>query len=217
MVQASSAIGGGSGTFEPCWLVGGVSMAPSRSRAEADKGLRGGAGNHLRATCSSRSSSSRRSTPLLFMTRPVKGSSISSASRASQHHPSRVAVSSAGSRHRPRQCRCVHIPAGCARRLLGVSDTPNVRLNANAAPSIAPNLAHRLVQVGRRCRFASDAVLTGPQMSMAAISAPLSAISTAIARPMPRAGPVTTANFPRSSVPRPALIGPELWALPAER
>src|SRR5215472_13038948 len=55
-------------------------MAPSPRLAEADKGLRVGSPAIACATCASRSLSSWRSTPSLFMTRPVRGSSISSAS-----------------------------------------------------------------------------------------------------------------------------------------
>jgi hypothetical protein len=43
--------------------------------------------------------------------------------------------------------------------------------------------------------MAFDAGETGPAMSIATTSAPLAAISTAIARPIPRAAPVTTATL----------------------
>jgi hypothetical protein len=44
--------------------------------------------------------------------------------------------------------------------------------------------------------IAFEAGETGPAISMATTSAPFAAISTAIARPMPRAAPVTTATLP---------------------
>jgi hypothetical protein len=44
--------------------------------------------------------------------------------------------------------------------------------------------------------MASAVGLTGPAMSIAMTSAPFAAYSTAIARPIPRAAPVTTATFP---------------------
>ena len=45
-------------------------------------------------------------------------------------------------------------------------------------------------------------------MSIATTSAPFAANSTAIARPIPRAAPVTIATFPASDDPRPGTIGP---------
>ena len=58
--------------------------------------------------------------------------------------------------------------------------------------------------------MALDAVETKPQMSMQTTSAPLAANSTAIARPIPRAAPVTTAVLPVSIEPRPGRMGPAL-------
>ena len=55
-------------------------MARSPRLAEADKGLRVGSPAIACAACASRSLSSWRSTPSLSMTRPVRGSSINSAS-----------------------------------------------------------------------------------------------------------------------------------------
>ena len=55
--------------------------------------------------------------------------------------------------------------------------------------------------------FTGEAAL---QMSSATTSAPLAANSTAMARPMPRAAPVTTATLPVSCDPRPGRIGPAL-------
>ena len=57
---------------------------------------------------------------------------------------------------------------------------------------------------------ALEAGLTGPAISIATTSAPLAANSTAIARPMPRAAPVTTATLPFSMEPRPGRTGPAL-------
>ena len=57
---------------------------------------------------------------------------------------------------------------------------------------------------------AFEAGETGPAISMATTSAPLAANSTAMARPMPRAAPVTTATLPASIEPRPGRIGPAL-------
>ena len=57
---------------------------------------------------------------------------------------------------------------------------------------------------------AFEAGETGPAMSMATTSAPLTAISTATARPMPRAAPVTTATLSCSIEPRPGRMGPAL-------
>jgi hypothetical protein len=50
----------------------------------------------------------------------------------------------------------------------------------------------------------------GPAISTATMSAPLAANSTAIARPIPRAGPVTTATLLERLDPRPGATGPEL-------
>src|SRR5262249_37558186 len=56
--------------------------------------------------------------------------------------------------------------------------------------------------------LASAVGLTGPAMSSTTTSAPFAANSTAIARPIPRAAPVTIATFPVSDDPRPGTIGP---------
>jgi hypothetical protein len=56
--------------------------------------------------------------------------------------------------------------------------------------------------------IASAVGLTGPAMSSATTSAPFAANSTAMARPIPRAAPVTIATFPASDDPRPGMIGP---------
>jgi hypothetical protein len=47
-------------------------------------------------------------------------------------------------------------------------------------------------------------------MSVATMSAPFAASSTAIARPIPRAAPVTTATLPERLDPRPGAMGPEV-------
>jgi hypothetical protein len=57
---------------------------------------------------------------------------------------------------------------------------------------------------------AFDAGETGPAISTATMSAPFAASSTAIARPIPRAAPVTTATLPERFDPRPGTTGPEL-------
>ena len=90
------------------------------------------------------------------------------------------------------------------------------RVIACAAPAIALDLPHGLVQFLRRGRLALEAGDTGPAISTPTTSAPLAANSTAMARPMPRAAPVTTATLPVNCEPRPGRTGPALcsaWAL----
>ena len=90
-------------------------------------------------------------------------------------------------------------------------DVANIGLIAIGAAPVGRDLADGLVELGLGVagigvRGGAD----GPAMSIATTSAPLAAISTAIARPMPRAAPVTTATLPASIDPRPGRTGPAL-------
>ena len=128
--------------------------------------------------------------------------------RASRRPPSRAAVSSAGwRRRRPRRrsCRRCPRPVGRGAERGDVADVGTDRLGA--AP-VGPDLADGLIQLLGRGRHGVEAGLTGPAMSIATTSAPFAAISTAIARPMPRAAPVTTATLPASIDPRPGRHRP---------
>ena len=89
------------------------------------------------------------------------------------------------------------------------------RMSARTVSARRPKRADhlgRLVQFLRRRRDGVGRGRHGPAMSTATMSAPFAAISTAIARPIPRAAPVTTATLPARLEPRPGTTGPELCA-----
>jgi hypothetical protein len=106
------------------------------------------------------------------------------------------------------------LPNCCSVRSAIVRSAPMSRMSARTVSTRRPS-ARIIFAVSSNSSgvagTALDAEETGPAMSTATMSAPFAAISTAMARPIPLAAPVTTATFPARLDPRPATTGPELW------
>jgi hypothetical protein len=88
------------------------------------------------------------------------------------------------------------------------SDIADIGFYCASVSAVTLNLGNRLASSASVAGRASAVGLTGPANSRAMTSAPFAANSTAIARPIPRAAPVTTAIFPASVDPRSGRIAP---------